>query len=678
MLYGFAERAWLRFDGPVSASFKTVFGMFSLCVMAAVLGALLAGITALVGYVVGLSGPDGYNAAAAQALAVPGLLFWLFFTFKACRRFTFDESTVGGISNAVSAGGLFLFAAYLLSPPSAADRSLIFALLAVSAVLHYVAILRFNEATWINAGSMVFSFLGGAQSRQLQTTGGAADAAGTKAGIVNRAERPRYSSKQVIGMEAVMAQMGEAIDEALRGGKNGILLAGNPGNGKTMLAEAAAGDKRLPFIRATFGDMVSMWVGETTQRAMKVFDDAVKQAPCLLFLDEIDSILVNRDGVKSAEAEAPKTVNAILTKLVDIRGKGVVIMAATNFPERLDAAGVREGRFDLKIEIPDPNYEERVGLLNMVLTKERANVVPGSVENVAKRWEGFSVSRLLSVAKEAARAAAGTAITNDDLMRALRAVQGFKGDRLAEDTPLLDDLYMDALTMRRLKGIVQRMADPFEVEAAGGTAPSGILFHGPSGTGKTLVARAVAKETDWAFLAASGFDLIAQPEKIDDLIAKALNLRPCIVFIDEADDLLMDRGYSTSRAVTNKLLSAMDGAGRRLKDVVFIAATNHPDVLDGATLRGGRFSEQIEFLLPSREIVERFAADWIGKMAGKAKFTSDLTVGTIADALTGLSLATIRDVLSGVGNEVFLDAEAGGIATLRHLEASMQQRHVEN
>ena len=197
-----------------------------------------------------------------------------------------------------------------------------------------------------------------------------------------------------------------------------------------------------------------------------------------------------------------------------------------------------------------------------------------------------------------------------DFMSALRAVQGHATSTLERVRPL-SDLILSDRTRRGLGNVLARMADPENTERHGGTLPTGVIFFGPPGTGKTAAAKALATELGWTFLAATGCELSRGVESLDRIYAKARDLRPAIVFIDEADDLLRDRNFSAATDATNKLLTIMDGVGDRVHDVVWIAATNHLEQIDSAMLRGGRFSEKVEFQLPSKEALVNHVMLWL-------------------------------------------------------------------
>jgi transitional endoplasmic reticulum ATPase len=498
----------------------------------------------------------------------------------------------------------------------------------------------------------------------ISSNNGASMQSGQRPVITYRAMIARKNFNHVIGMDEFKTKLLKAGKEVLSDDtsgtkRNGIMLTGDPGNGKTTMAEALAGELRLPIINVAFGTFASSWVGQTTERVMKVFDDAIQQAPCVLFLDEIEAVLIDRSKVANADSEGPKTVSAMLKRLEDIRRSKVIVIAASNFLERLDPAAIREGRFDYKIEVPPPDFEARKFLLNNGFKAVADKVDASGLERAAKRWEGFSVSRIRAITIEALdqlKEGKINSIGFDELAGALRILNTSMGDKIPEDALSIDQLILAPDMRSRMKKLATRMINIDEIEEMGGSVPSGVLFLGPAGTGKTISAMALAKESKWAFLKTSGHDLLHSPDKIDTLIERAKDMRPCIVFIDEADDVLADRRNSTiSKDVTNKLLTIMDGAGGRTKDILFIAATNAPDLIDSAMLRGGRFTEKIAFDVPDEESLHGYVSKWISNT--KAKLGDDFNAEAIVALLNGESLANVGEILQSAVNEAISTGE---------------------
>jgi transitional endoplasmic reticulum ATPase len=244
------------------------------------------------------------------------------------------------------------------------------------------------------------------------------------------------------------------------------------------------------------------------------------------------------------------------------------------------------------------------------------------------------------------------------IQRALRKVQGSLGSAAREDDPTLNSLVLAPAMAETLMSLAKRMIDIEEVEQLGGSVPSGALFYGPPGTGKTYTARALARTAGWAFLPTTGQELLSKPERIDELLKKASDLRPCVVFIDEADDILGDRTTAPwAKAATNKLLTVIDGTGGKVKDVLFIAATNHPDAMDSAALRGGRFTEKVEFKLPDKATVVALVRDWM--KTTRAPIAKGLTAEEIASAIGEASASDIREVLQSAVNHMIARHEPG-------------------
>lgn len=498
---------------------------------------------------------------------------------------------------------------------------------------------------------------------------------------------PRYTFADVDGMYDLKEKLGQQLVEILQNPikgkpKNGILFHGLPGNGKTMMAEALAGEcarylprgKRVAYLPVSMAELSSRWVNQTTEQLRALFNDAVSAGReagcCVLFIDEIESALPDRTRMMHSDSEAGKQVTALLTLLVNIRNFAthhVVIVGATNHLDQIDAAAQREGRFDYKTEITPPDEEARAALL--VKAARAARLDPKIAARAASRWEGFGVSRILHVGDAAAKRAAREHrhdVTFEDLMAALRDAQGCRGLNLKESTPTLDKLHFNEDLRDGLNRLANRMIHIAEIEEKGGSVPKGVLFYGPPGTGKTAVAQALAKSSGWAFLSTTGQTLMADPNAFEALVTKAANLRPCIVFIDEADDILADRSTNPyGKSATNNLLAIVDG-NRPLPDVMFIAATNYEETLDGAAVRGGRFAEQFEFSLPEGDALTAIIRSYMASKSN-APWHPAFTPEAAAVLLADMSPADAKDRLQkAINNAVSrMDGSTIRLADLR-------------
>lgn len=490
---------------------------------------------------------------------------------------------------------------------------------------------------------------------------------------------PRKTLDSLVGMEDLKDRLRGAVSDILakrsegEDPRNGILLHGEPGNGKTEFAECLAGEFKLPLIKLRNSDVASRWKNQTTESIVQAFADAKAHAPCMLFIDEADSLLVDRAGMTESGGEEGKITNALLTELVDIRAHRVVVVAATNYLDKLDAAGMREGRFDFKIEVPTPDEPARLALLDASLKRyvPYVEIPQAAVERAAKRWVGYSSKRIQSVGeqiREVKRKTNRNSFEFDDLMAAMRALQGRAG-KIPENTKGLDEIILSVPSSKRLKAIATRMSKISQIEEMGGKAPTGIVFYGPPGTGKTEAARALAKATGWAFLQTTGSTLMADPSSWDKLIREAKDIRPVIVFLDEADDILRNRQMSNVSALTNKVLVSMDGAAGKTPDIVFVAATNFVDDIDEAAMRGGRFTEKVRFELPDQVGIETFVSGWLEKR-GIEPLNS--FVARVVDALKGESIANVDAILQEAVNQCavrMLDGEEASLTVDDIVEA---------
>jgi transitional endoplasmic reticulum ATPase len=418
---------------------------------------------------------------------------------------------------------------------------------------------------------------------------------------------------------------------------NGILLHGPPGVGKTYLARAVAGEFRLNLIHVSTGDLVSSMVGGSSRNIEKAFQTGMGNLPCVLFFDEFDSVAQRRES--TPDQEMRRTVNQLLTSLETYRGeRRLLVLAATNSVEHLDSAVVRAGRFDRHIRIDLPDAQARRAILRAELRDRPA--APGiDVDALVARTEGLTPATLERIVDTAAldvfREAAGTgrivALDTDHLLAALERHGG--QDRPTVEHWTWDSLVLDPAIKAQLQQLQAVIEDPETARRFGVEPPTGLLLAGPPGTGKTSVAKVLAAQARCSFYPISGADVISKwvgesERNIRRLFERARENRPSIVFIDEIDAIAARRGtVETHDSHVNQLLAEIDGVGGQ-RGVFIVGATNRPDQLDPALLRGGRLSRTIVLGLP----------DEAGRLAILRLFTARMP--TVAVALEQLARDT--------------------------------------
>lgn len=433
----------------------------------------------------------------------------------------------------------------------------------------------------------------------------------------------------------------------MKDSKNGILLFGEPGTGKTAFAEALAGEVNLKIMKINVGSITSRFVGQTTEQLQDIIDSALRQAPCMLFLDEVESIFPDRSRIDRGDSEESKVVGSFLSSIEKLRDGRVLLVAATNYKDRVDAAAIREGRFDFHIEVAVPDFEARKGLTLNALKTTGKTVEPVVLDRLARRWAGFNVPRIQEASRRAAGFCAENTVGMAEFMRGLRDVQG-NATAVSETALGLSDLYFDDELKARLGSLALTFEKSDEIEAKGGSVPKGVIFYGPPGTGKTTMAQALAKTSGWAFIATSGKDILSDTNKLREIRRKASDLRPAIVFIDEADDILGDRRMSGMKLHTNELLATIDGAGEPLHDVVWMLATNDVDSLDDAVIR--RFPTKIELPVPGLAALTSMVRDWAAKRPDMIHGGVDAWSVQVARALEGLAPSVVKNILDAALN----------------------------
>ncbi|BES81563.1 CDC48 family AAA ATPase [Pyrodictium abyssi] len=412
----------------------------------------------------------------------------------------------------------------------------------------------------------------------------------------------------------------------------GILLFGPPGTGKTLLAKALANEIGAYFIAINGPEIMSKYYGESEQRLREIFEEAEKNAPSIIFIDEIDAIAPRREEVTG---EVEKRVVAQLLTLMDgLKGRGrVIVIGATNRPDALDPALRRPGRFDREIEIRPPDKRARKEILQVhVRNMPLADDV--DLDKIAEMTHGYTGADLAALAKEAAMSALRRFIKSGkidlnkpipaEVLKELKVTMADFLDAMKYIQPsLIREIYIEVPEVHwddigGLEEAKQQLREAVEwplkypevFEQMGIRPPKGILLFGPPGTGKTLLAKAAATESGANFIAVRGPEVLSkwvgESEKaIRQIFRRARQVAPTIIFFDEIDAIAPARGmrHDTSGVtdrIVNQLLTEMDGI-EPLQHVVVIAATNRPDILDPALLRPGRFDRLIYVPPPDKK-----------------------------------------------------------------------------
>ncbi|MCL7383295.1 MAG: CDC48 family AAA ATPase [Thaumarchaeota archaeon] len=492
----------------------------------------------------------------------------------------------------------------------------------------------------------------------------------------------------------------------------GVLLYGPPGTGKTLLAKAVANEVNANFYAINGPEIMSKFYGESEERLREIFHQAQENAPSIIFIDEIDAIAPRREEVTG---EVEKRVVAQLLTLMDglqARGK-VVVIGATNRPNAVDPALRRPGRFDREIEIGVPNTEARYEILQ-VHTRGVPLSEDVDLKKIAEITHGFVGADLAALVKEAAMRALRRVlpkidlssskipaevlnelkVTMKDFIDAMGDIQPSVMREVAVEVPEVrwEDIGdLEEVKQELKEAVIWPLKYKDILRHVDAKPPKGILLYGPPGTGKTLLAKAVATESEANFISIKGPEILSkwvgESEKaIREIFRKAKQASPCVVFFDEFDAIAPTRGSGLGDArvterIISQLLTEMDGL-EELRDVVVIAATNRPDIIDPALLRPGRFDKLIYVPPPDKNarreifkihlrntpLLDDVDLDYL------AEKTEGYTGADIAGICSTAKMLAVREHLEKYRNDEEAKKHVNELkVSLRHLEEALKK-----
>ena len=497
----------------------------------------------------------------------------------------------------------------------------------------------------------------------------------------------------------------------------GVLLYGPPGTGKTLLAKAVANESNAHFISISGPEIMSKFYGESEARLREIFKEAREKSPSIIFIDEIDSIAPKREEV-TGEVER-RVVSQMLSLMDGLEARGkVIVISATNRPNAIDPALRRPGRFDREIEIKVPDKRGRKDIL-LIHTRNMPLADDVNIDKISAVSHGYVGADLEYLCKEAAM----------KCLRRLLPELNLEDEKIAPET--LDKLivngedYQKALievtpsgmrevfienpdikweeigglleVKRELQEAVEwPMKYPVLYDKLGHKMPRGILLHGPSGTGKTLLAKAVATESEANFVSVRGPELLSKwvgesERGIREIFRRARQASPCVIFFDEIDSIAPVRGAGGETAVTERvvsqLLTELDGM-ENMHGVVVLAATNRADMIDTALLRPGRFDKIIQIPMPDKEsrkkILEINVKDIPADLDPKSPDCINVEkISEMTDGMSGADVAAISNTAVSLVIHEFLDthpdvkeaeksAEKARI-TMKHFEEAVKK-----
>ena len=532
---------------------------------------------------------------------------------------------------------------------------------------------------------------------------------------------PDVTYEDIGGLDDELEQVREMIELPMRHPElfkrlgidppKGVLLHGPPGTGKTLIAKAVANEIDASFHTISGPEIMSKYYGESEEQLRDVFEEATESSPAIVFMDELDSIAPKRE---EAGGDVERRVVAQLLSLMDgLEERGeVVVIGATNRVDAIDPALRRGGRFDREIEVGVPDRDGRKEILQ-VHTRNMPLADEIDLDAYAENTHGFVGADLESLAKESAMHALrrirpqldlesdeidadvlnSIQVTENDLKQALK---GIEPSALREVFVEVPDVTWDEVggletTKERLRETIQWPLEYPEVfDQLDMAAAKGVLMYGPPGTGKTLLAKAVANESESNFISIKGPELlnkfVGESEKgVREVFSKARENAPTIVFFDEIDSIATERGGGATDSgvgerVVSQLLTELDGL-EALEDVVVIATTNRPDLIDSALLRPGRLDRHVHVPVPDEDARRKILdvhtehkplADDVD-LAAIARRTEGYVGADLEAVAREASMSASREFVGSVTREEVRESVGNVRVTMAHFEQALEE-----
>jgi len=528
-----------------------------------------------------------------------------------------------------------------------------------------------------------------------------------------KAGRPTVSYEDIGGLSVVVQKIREMIELPLRhpqifeklgiDAPKGVLLHGSPGTGKTLVARAVANETDAYFISLSGPEIIGKFYGESEAKLRSVFEEAERHAPSIIFIDEIEAIAPKREELGGEKQVERRVVAQLLTLMDGLKSRGkVIVIAATNLPNLLDPALRRPGRFDREIVLTVPDRHGRLQILEihsrgMPLAKD------SDLSDLARITHGFVGADIEALCREAAMTClrrilpdidlAQSTVPYDTLMQLEVSREDFLAALREVEPSALREVFVEVPTttwddvggLEETKTLLQEAIEwPQKyrelLEAADVKPPKGILLVGPPGCGKTLLAQAAASMSEMNFISVKGPALLSKyigesELAVREVFRKAKQAAPCLVFFDEVDALVPQRGGGSSESpvsdrVVGQFLTELDGI-EKLTGVLILAATNRPDMIDPALLRPGRFD--VKVVIPPPDARERLAI--LKVHTRKKRLAKGLSIEELIPRTEGLSGAD----LAAICQNAALNAVRERVHSTRKIEGAvvLQQRHFE-